>query len=123
MIRLYDTTKGVIATDLENRSLRKPGHILIAWSYHNGETRGGYTKHPVPLDNLVEEIPEGSTIKYDLQRLMDKCPILKRMILITEKEYQTAWEKCEKPGCIGQFLQKIGIAKTLDDELRKYFKS
>jgi hypothetical protein len=121
MIRIYDTSKGIIPTDEENRCLRKPGHILIFWTEHNGTYRGARTKEKIPLNNIVEEILEGEKIKYDLRRLMDKCPILKRMTTITEEEYQRIWNKYEKPGCFGQIIQEIGLSKNIDDELRDCF--
>src|SRR5574342_141828 len=123
MIRQYDTTKGIITTDKKNNSLRNPGKILIVWTQHGGTYSGGYTRNPIQLDNLIEEIPEGAKIKFDLQRLMDKCPLLKGMATITEEEYQKVMLKYEKPGCLGKILQSVGLGKNLDDELRKYFKS
>lgn len=121
MVRLYDTTKGVIPTDEQNRILSRPGHILIVWTERDDTYRGGYTKNPIPVDNMVEEIPEGSKIEYNLNRIYDKCPMLKRMTTITKHEYVKLIVNYEHPGCLGQIAQALRIRKSFDDLLREHF--
>jgi hypothetical protein len=122
MIRLYDTSKGIIPTDEQNKSLRKPGYILITYVHHNGIFKPGYTREPVTPDNLVEEILEDSKPRYDLQRIMDEGAIIKRMMTITEQAYHKTVIDYEHPGCIGQIARALRIRKSFDDMLREHFK-
>jgi hypothetical protein len=121
MIRLYDTNKGVIATDEQNKSLRRHGHILITYVPHNDVFRPAYTREPVACDNLVEEILEGTKPKYDLQRLMTECATIRRMTTITEETYNKTIINYEHPGCIGMIARALRVRKSFDEILRENF--
>lgn len=121
MVRLYDTSKGIIATDELNNSLRRPGYILIAYVKHADNFRPGYTREPVACDNLVEEILKGTKPKYDLQRLMNECATIRRMTTITEEAYCKTATDYEHPGCLGMITRALRVRETFDDLLREHF--
>ncbi len=123
MIRLYDTSKGIIPTDEENNCLRKPGYILIVYVRRGpGVFGGGYTREVIENDNLVEIHQKDTKIRYDLKRLMDTGPITKRSITITEEAYHKTVLDYEHPGCFGQIARALRIRKSLDEMLREHFK-
>ncbi len=121
MIRLYDTNKGVIATDELNNSLRKPDHRLVFYDIRYKVARACYTKEPFTPDNLVEEIQNGMKTNFNMQRIMDECSLIKRMTTITEETYNKTIINYEHPGCIGMITRALRIRKTFDDMLREKF--
>ncbi len=121
-VRLYDTTKGVIATDEENRSLQKPGHILILYGERKGEIKGYYTRKILEPHNMAEEVPEGAKTNLNFQRIMDKCPRITRVTTIAKEEYEKTLMDYKNPGCLYSAARLFGIGKSLDEMLRTCFK-
>ncbi|MEM3154822.1 MAG: hypothetical protein QW165_04650 [Candidatus Woesearchaeota archaeon] len=120
MIRLYDTTKGLIITNELNESIKKPGYKLIFYEISNGAIRGLYTRTPIPLENIVEEIPKDSKPDRNLNRMMDECQIIKRFAEITDTTYAKTVYDYEHPSFFEKLLKKIGLAKSLEEILRGY---
>ena len=122
-VRLYDTNKGVIPTNEENESLRKPGFVLVIYDQVGVRIKGYYTRKILKEDNMVEEILKGEKTNLNFTRLAESCSIIRRVITITQEAYDKTLGDYKHPGCIGHFARKIGLTKSLDDCLRKHFES
>ncbi len=122
MVRLYDTRNGVFAADEQNRSLRKPGHILISYRFPDNVIKPCYTRELIEIDNLLEEIREGAKANTNRLRIMDEGALVKRVTTITKYAYVKTAVDYEHPGCIGQITRALRIRKSFDDMLRAHFK-
>lgn len=121
-VRLYDTNQGVIATDERNKSLSKPGYELIFYNYLKGTINACRTGELIKPDNVVQEIPDGSRITWNLQEIVGTIPLVRRVTTITREEYDKTLFDYQNPGCSGKIWNVFRLGKKLDDRLRAHFK-
>ena len=121
-VRLYDTNQGVIVTDEKNKSLSRPGYELIFYDYLKGTVRACRTRELIKKDNVVQEIPDGEKITWNLRDIVGAIPLVRRVTTITLEEYDKTLSDHKNPGCIGNIINVFGFGKSLDDRLRAYFK-
>ncbi len=118
MIRIYETTKGIIVTDEQNKSITRPGYA-VGFYYGEEVIHCRFTKELLQPGAAVEErCANGSTRKLDT-RALNEYPILKRAETISLQQYDAIVKDFEHPGCIGKALSYIGIKRTLQDVIRK----
>lgn len=120
MIRIYKTTKGIIITDEENKSVTRPGYALATY-YGQEAVRCRFTKELITPGNTVEErCANGDTIRKRLDpRSLNEYPVLESAVTITHEQYAAIVKDFEHPGCVGKALSYIGIKRTLQDVIAK----